>query len=524
MNRLEPVEKAEYDATISVVQRGCTDGTHRQILSQLLDWALDTGNTKIYWLNGMAGMGKTTIAYSFSEILRRLGMLGGTFFCLRNDSDCSAAKHIPLTIAFQLALSLPHILEALTQILDENLSWPDQNIGICFDRVIVQPLCKARPDFPRLPVIIIDALDECADQRHVEEFLANLWQHAPSLPVKFFVTSQLDPQFHGRIYSKDTLAKKFHLHNVEESFVQKDIHLYIQEQLGEFMDNGQKWFPLLKKLVEKARQLFIYAAMACKYIMEAMDGLHFDRLQSITTIREVSSELQTGDTDELYTLILREVYLRRETREKEDLDLILQAVISVMVPLSIEALAELLNLDGRKVCGMLSRLHSVICVPEGNGLVMTLHALFREYLRNAEYSSTSGCMSADATMIHGCLMKSSFNVMNTNLHFNISDFPSSFLSNSALTPSIVKKAILGSLSYACQFWGFHMEKSHTIEVDLFVLKKFVEKKLLFWFEALSCLQKVNRAAPTLATLHGQLMSLPVEVRVIPCGVCNLLAF
>jgi len=87
----------------------------------------------------MAGTGKTTIAYSFCDILNQLGMLGGTFFCSRNDSDCGAAERIPLTIAFQLAKHSPHVLDALAKILDDNLGQPGQNIGVRFDRVLVQP-------------------------------------------------------------------------------------------------------------------------------------------------------------------------------------------------------------------------------------------------------------------------------------------------------------------------------------------------------------------------------------------------
>ena len=477
---------------------------------------MDIENNKIYWLNGMAGTGKTTIAYSFSEILKRLGILGGTFFCSRNDTDCGAAKRIPSTIAFQLAEHSPHILKALTQILDDNLGRPGQNIDVRFDRVIVQPLRKASPYLPRQPIIVvIDALDECADPRHVEEFLDNLWKHAASLPVKFFVTSRPDQQFHGRIYGRDTSARTFHLHNVEESFVKTDIHLFVQELLGKFMDEDCKWSPMLMKLVERAGRLFIYAATACKYVLDATEGLHFDRLQSITEIGEEPSKLQTGDTNELYMLILRKAYERREIREKDILDLLLQAVICIRVPLSVDTLAELLNLKARKVRGLLSGLHSVICVPEDNGVVTTLHTSFPEYLRNTELSSRFGCMSLEATTVHSRLVNSSFHLMNKGLRFNICNIPSSLLSNDSISPSCVEKAIASPLSYACRFWGYHVEQSQSMPVELFLVKDFFEKKLLFWIEALSCLRVMNSAAPALSTFHRRLVSIYGNVCIIP---------
>jgi len=93
------------------------------------------------------------------------------------------------------------------------------------------------------------------------------------------------------------------------------------------------------------------------------------------------SELQTGDTNKLYLLILHKTYKSLEKQEKEDLDLILQAVASILVPLGVDTLSELLDLKERKVHGLLSGLHSVINIPEDNGVVTTLHASFPEYLK-----------------------------------------------------------------------------------------------------------------------------------------------
>jgi len=312
------------------------------------------------------------------------------------------------------------------------------------------------------------------------------------------------------------LSQKFHLHDVEKSFVKDDIHLYVQEELGEFMDEGS---PMLKELVNRAGRLFIYAATACKYVLEAMHGLRLDRLRFITSIGEQSSDLQTGDINELYMRILREAYVHLETWEKKDLDLILQTVICIEVPLNTDALGELLDLGSRRVRGLLSRLHSVISVPEGDGVVTTFHASFPEYLKNPNCASQAGCRSLEATTVHGHLTESSFRLMNTNLRFNICDFPSSFLSNNMLAPSHVEAAIPSSLSYACRFWGSHMQQSHTLQVDLSHVEEFVERKLLFWFEALSCLRAVTNGARALIILDSKLLVVEaVEVDIISCGL------
>jgi pantothenate kinase-related protein Tda10 len=62
-------EFAEYDAASPAPRNGCTEDTRMAILDKLQTWATDNTTSKVYWLNGMAGTGKTTIAYSFGEIL-----------------------------------------------------------------------------------------------------------------------------------------------------------------------------------------------------------------------------------------------------------------------------------------------------------------------------------------------------------------------------------------------------------------------------------------------------------------------
>ena len=41
-------------------------GTRVAILEDLLAWAIDPDSPRIFWLDGMAGTGKSTIALSFS--------------------------------------------------------------------------------------------------------------------------------------------------------------------------------------------------------------------------------------------------------------------------------------------------------------------------------------------------------------------------------------------------------------------------------------------------------------------------
>jgi hypothetical protein len=95
---LPQAKRASYDAK-SLVDCYVTGA---KILDDLLLWAFDDGGTYIYWLNGMARTGKTTIASTFSKMLNDPGMLGASFFCSHIDTDLSSAQLIFPTLAYHM--------------------------------------------------------------------------------------------------------------------------------------------------------------------------------------------------------------------------------------------------------------------------------------------------------------------------------------------------------------------------------------------------------------------------------------
>ena len=82
--RLPHAENASYNTRRTAddqVPLGCMEGTRRQILAELEEWAFDDAAPRVCWLNGMAGTGKTCISHTFSETLDKKQMLGASFFC-----------------------------------------------------------------------------------------------------------------------------------------------------------------------------------------------------------------------------------------------------------------------------------------------------------------------------------------------------------------------------------------------------------------------------------------------------------
>src|ERR1700761_4620756 len=80
--------QAHFDADVGIqnAHRFCTPGTRVNVLAEIEAWAtslnsLDPDIASGYWISGMAGTGKSTIALSICQNLEAKGVLAGSFFC-----------------------------------------------------------------------------------------------------------------------------------------------------------------------------------------------------------------------------------------------------------------------------------------------------------------------------------------------------------------------------------------------------------------------------------------------------------
>src|SRR5258705_8922821 len=95
----------------------CTQDTRVETLDTIYHWfnnaILDTGETlsmdgnpqgRVFWLDGVAGTGKSTIAQTVANYFDSTHNLGASFFCSRDNADCSNVGLVFPTIAYQLSL------------------------------------------------------------------------------------------------------------------------------------------------------------------------------------------------------------------------------------------------------------------------------------------------------------------------------------------------------------------------------------------------------------------------------------
>ncbi|KAH7265754.1 hypothetical protein B0J15DRAFT_534068 [Fusarium solani] len=112
-------------------------------------WIDHPGSKIIFWLNGMAGTGKSTISRTIARSWSKQGDLGASFFFRRGETDRGNLSKVVSTLACQLARNVPGVASVIKKALDA-----DPAIG---------PLLEVgkAPIIPSSVVIVIDALDEC---------------------------------------------------------------------------------------------------------------------------------------------------------------------------------------------------------------------------------------------------------------------------------------------------------------------------------------------------------------------------
>ena len=151
-------------------RHGCLRGTRKDVLRDIEHWLTRKRDRRVFWLNGLAGTGKSTIAQTFAETTFADGKLGASFFCSRDFEDRSNLHKIFPTLAFQLACQYPRFRKKLLRVLKERPNVGQESLCSQMEKLIVEPL--EATGIPTL--IIIDALDECKDGNPTSAILSIL--------------------------------------------------------------------------------------------------------------------------------------------------------------------------------------------------------------------------------------------------------------------------------------------------------------------------------------------------------------
>ncbi|KAF5324976.1 hypothetical protein D9619_009838 [Psilocybe cf. subviscida] len=289
-------------------RQGCTEGTRIALLADLLTWATDPENEHVFWLNGMAGTGKTTVAETFCSLLFDRGLLGSSFFCSRKKLDRRNARLIIPALAKGLAHAYPEFQTELLKVLKDDLDFTGLGLDNQYLMLILQPAEKAFAKSSKMIVLVVDALDECEDAYAAEMFLKSVLLRKPSCGLWLLLTSRPEPKILKGFHSGAHASLR--LQDIEVQFVKADIAVFLSNKLKEvdnlYTEYSSAWPPTeVQTIVNKAGTLFIYAATAVKYISDD-HGDPVERLAKFASIQPPDNAVK--GIDEVYAYVLAEAF------------------------------------------------------------------------------------------------------------------------------------------------------------------------------------------------------------------------
>lgn len=193
LSRLPTAEEASFDSHVNQHEDECLPGTRKQLLQQIQRWGNSSEGPCIFWLNGMAGTGKSTISRTVSKIFKEKGQLGASFFFKRGGGDRGNANRFFSTITRQLVIKIPDLAPGVSKAIEDDPDIASRLFKDQFNKLLLQPLCCLNHDqTTEIIVIVIDALDECDGEKDIQLLLQLFSQiRGPSsVQLRVFVTSR----------------------------------------------------------------------------------------------------------------------------------------------------------------------------------------------------------------------------------------------------------------------------------------------------------------------------------------------
>jgi hypothetical protein len=243
----------------------CLAGTRTQLLSNVMAWVrgrgggsgIDGNNNnngvsrqqRIFWLDGMAGTVKSTIAQTVARACSDEGCLGASFFFSRGGGELETARTFVTTIAVQLVRSHPQLSMHICDALRAQSDIARRLLGDQWQHLIIGPcehLCEAGAP-PEPLVVVVDALDECKASTEIKFVLALLSEEAAHglttvaapatpetmmAPLRIFLTGRPEVTIRARLHDRSG-AQRRHviLHHVEPSIVNSNIGVFFRHNM-----------------------------------------------------------------------------------------------------------------------------------------------------------------------------------------------------------------------------------------------------------------------------------------------------
>lgn len=533
LNTLPRVEGAAFDDEAQQAQL-CVEGTRVQILDDVRLWANDQDAQPGFWLSGMAGTGKSTIARTVAHMFHQRpdDFYVGSFFFRRGAGDRGTTAKFTTTVLRQIAVHTElqsHFLWAWS----ENPDIACKGLQYQWRRLFRDALSGVKH---KTILLVIDAIDESRSSNsstyEMFEFLSNRDNFA-GLNIRFFITSRPQEQREAELYDV------FVLHNVPKMDVAEDIRTFFRAKFKAFFDSEDRSssFPTedqIDELTLRSIPLFISAVTSFEFITESLIGVEERFHTLLNQTRGMGGE---ENLDNMYLIVIEDVLFKTRNgvrkaqiiRQKVDtFQILVGSVVTLRESLNYENIALLLDMSTNDVRVMIKSFRAIFYLPEyEEDPVQVFHQSLIDFLKDRERVEMA-CLGihddnsqrSNKQLIEPTDVWIDENISNTHLFWaclrimegsedplgpdklkeNICDLAGPGSLAWDIEPDTLQEKIPTAMRYACRYFISHFVSMTADQNALAGLLEFFNRYFLEWVEAMSCLGNLIEAITLLNQL------------------------
>lgn len=508
----------------------CHPATRVDLLTQIQQWAEQPDRKNIFWLNGAAGAGKSTISWTMAHWLIDQAAhgenidLGASFFFKRGEGDRGSALRLFPTMIRQLVLKIPGLDMIVAKAISSDPFIFDKALAEQFKILILQPLqnLSVASGSNRHLVLVIDALDECENETEIQTIL-KLWSQLSSLTtvcLRLFLTSrpELPIRLGFRKMSTDIYQDIVLQTAVPPNTIQQDLLIYLQDGFSKIREAyDDQYGPggalpvnwpgnhILHDLVDIAIPLFIIAATIYRFVSD----LEFDPQERLETFLTHKTTGEMEQVEITYLPVLSHLTAKtRSEQEKlklcEEFRMVVGSIICLAEPMSIAELSTLLQISESSIVRRLNPLHSVLQIPDDRCIpVRVLHLSFPEFLLNKDLKGQP--FAVDGPDTHFALMQYCLRLLSGSegLRENLCDVDHPGQLRQDISSDVITDKFSPTLQYACQYWVHHLQNSQFQLEDNGEVHLFLQRHFLHWLEALSLMGRLSSTIKFLGVLESR---------------------
>ncbi|KAJ4379964.1 hypothetical protein N0V86_004269 [Didymella sp. IMI 355093] len=493
LDRLPRAEDAPFNAFAKQHKPACLPDTRVALLDEIYSWADGIDERCVFWLSGLAGTGKSTIARTVARRYHDRQRLAASFFFSRGGGDVGHAGKFVTSIAWQLAHSVPAVRQHISDAVAERGDVISQSLRDQWRDLVLRSLAKlheleAEPEpEPETYIIVVDALDECdsdSNIRLIVQLLAEVRSSLIGVRLRVFLTSRPEvPIRYGFGQIEDTEHKDVVLHNISPSIVDHDIGLFLNDQLERIRGErclraGWPGAAIILQLVQSASGLFIWAATACRFIR---DGKRFaaKRLETILSTDSSTVAAPEKHLNEIYITVLRSSLSAEYTDEEREEHC--------------GMLSALLGVAEEDVSQTVEDLHAILNIPEDPTQPLRLHhPSFRDFLLDKKRCGDDSFWVEERST-HEKLASRCLALMSATrgLRQDMCNLSQPGALRSEIGDKTVTSSLPPELQYACRYWVEHLQRGQRSIANGDAVHIFLQTHLLHWLEAMSLMGETD---------------------------------